>query len=99
MQIGVKEKGIIKMKIEKLAVIDIDEKEQNRDSLARILNIIKSAGRDFDSYFERIEELHQTGAINDICYTLLIASLAQFSAASLDLATTIDAIKKTMELN
>ena len=87
------------MKIDRSAAEQIDENEHQRDSLLRIFNILENAYGDLHNYIDAIDELHLEGVINDRGYRLLLESLAQFSTAFADLASTIDAVKKSMSSN
>ena len=87
------------MKTESAAAEQIDEKELQRDSLLRIFNILENAYGDLHNYFDAINELRLNGIINDTSHRLLLESLAQFSTAFADLASTIDAVKRSMSSN
>ena len=87
------------MKIESAAAEQLDEIEPQRDSLLRIFNILENAYGDLQNYIDAINELHLDGVINNTIYRLLIGSLAQFSTAFADLASTIDAVKRSMNSN
>lgn len=87
------------MEIESSAAEQIDEKEHQRDSLLRIFNILENAYGDLDCYINTIDGFHLDGVISDTSYSLLLESLAQFSTAFADLASTIDAVKRSMSSN
>ena len=87
------------MEIESSAAEQIVEKENQRDSLIRIFNILENAYGDLHSYVDEIDALHLDGVVNDISHRLLVESLAQFSTAFADLTTTIEAVKRSMKLN
>jgi hypothetical protein len=87
------------MGIDSSTAEQIDEKEHPRDSLLRIFNILENSYGDLQNYIDAIDELHLEGVINDRGYRLLLESLAQFSTAFADLASTIDAVKRSMSSN
>lgn len=87
------------MEIDSSTAEQIDKKEHQRDSLLRIFNILENAYGDLSNYIDAIDELHLDGVINGTSYRLLLKSLAQFSTAFADLASTIDAVKRSISSN